>query len=183
MRSAVGSKRDHFAVEDRFTRSELSDRLHDFRHRRRDVAKVACEHADVIAALVDLNARAIQLPLERHVTAKLIECLVHVIGRLRQHRLNRLKELDTETSQPGSPATSAALATGASVPAIITARRDGGRADVGCPGDGIDEDRFERPLPQLACQQADDEVLFRACGLPKKFAKPLVAQRPLRRRP
>ena len=99
MRSAVGSKGDHFAVEDRFACGELSDRRHDFRHRRRDVAQVTCEHADVIAALVHLNARAVQLPLERHVTAKLIECLVHVIGRLRQHRLDRLKELDTETSQ------------------------------------------------------------------------------------
>ena len=123
-----------------------------------------------------LDPRAIELPLDRHVTAKLIERLVHVIGRLRQHRLDGLKELDTETSQ-------ARFAGNECRPGDWRKRAghhhrppDGGGADVCCPGDCIDEDRFECPLPQLACQQSDDEVLFRACGLPQEFAKPLVAR-------
>jgi hypothetical protein len=90
--------------------------------------------------------------------------------------LNRLKELDTESSEsrfardecgPGNRGERAGHHHRTSY---------GSRADVGCLGYRIDEYRFEGSLPQLAGQHPDDEVLFRARGSPHQVAKPFIAR-------
>jgi len=56
---------DRFAVEhDLVSRHRACDR-HGFRNRRRDVAEVARVHAHLVADFVQLDARAIELVLER----------------------------------------------------------------------------------------------------------------------
>ena len=61
-----GAERDRLAVEDERARpGRARDRLDDLRDPVGDVGEVAREHADVVAEPVDLDARAVELPLDR----------------------------------------------------------------------------------------------------------------------
>ena len=106
---------------------------------------------------------------------ELIECLLDVVRGLGQHRLNRLKELDTKSRETGFAAEKRRACDGRKRADHHHRPAYGGRADIACLGDGIHQDGFERPLAQLARQQADDEILLGACGSPKKLTKAFVA--------
>ena len=67
MRPPVRTKRDDLAVENQLAGRQRADELDDFRHRVGDVTQGPREHADLVAGLVHLNARAIQLVLQRGV--------------------------------------------------------------------------------------------------------------------
>ena len=99
--AAVAAEGNDFAVHDQIAHVERAHRVHDLGDGRCHVAQIAREHANLIAALVDLDTCAIELPLERDVVAQLSERIVHVFGRLREHRLNRLKQLHTEVGKAG----------------------------------------------------------------------------------
>ena len=80
---------------------ERSHGIDDFGNGGRHVAQIPREDPNLVAALVRLDARAVQLPLERDVVVQLHQRLAHVVGWLRQHRLNRLKQLDAEPGETG----------------------------------------------------------------------------------
>ena len=77
-----------------------AQRLDDLGHGGGHVAQRAREHADVVAGLVHLNARAIELPLERGV-ADAAERILDVVGRIGEHRLHRPHQLHAEARQTG----------------------------------------------------------------------------------
>jgi len=76
-------------------------RLDDLRNRRCDVVQPPGEDPHLAAGLVDLDARPVQLELERRI-AHPAESLVQVLGRLREHRLHRTEQLDPVAVQPGA---------------------------------------------------------------------------------
>ena len=177
MRCAVGPQRDHFAVHDRLVDGQHAHRRDDLGDGGRHVPKVAREHPDLVAALVDLDAGAIQLPFERGLILQLCESRIDVVGRLRQHRLHRLEDLNAEPGEavfaadqgrPGHRSERASHHDGSSY---------GGARDVRGLCHGINQHGFERALPQLARQQTDDEVLFGAGGSPKERAELFEARR------
>ncbi len=85
MRTPRGRERDGLAIQHELCRRERSRGLRDLGDRGGHVIEVAREYAHLIALLVKLDARAIHLPFERELTRQLFECLVHILGGLRQH--------------------------------------------------------------------------------------------------
>jgi hypothetical protein len=65
MRRAVAAKRNRFAIEDDVARGQRPCGLDDLGDRRADIAKVARVDVDLVAGLVHLDARAIELEFER----------------------------------------------------------------------------------------------------------------------
>ena len=99
--------------------------------------------------------------------AQFDQCAVHVVGRIRQHRLHRLERLEHECGQRILSACQRGNCDNGKV-----AGQHGGAAnfrsgDSGRSRDGVDEDALERALPELAEQQPRQEILFRAGVLPK----------------
>ncbi len=101
MRRAVRTERDDLAVHDQLGHRERSHGIDDFGNGRRDVAQIPREDTDLVAALVRLDPRAVQLPLEGDVVLQLHQRSVHVFRWLRQHRLNGLKQLNAERGETG----------------------------------------------------------------------------------
>jgi hypothetical protein len=64
-RRRVGAKRDRLAVEYQRLRAASAHQLDDLRHPRAHVVEVARVDAHLVARLVNLHARAVELPLER----------------------------------------------------------------------------------------------------------------------
>ena len=92
-RRTAGRQRDRLAVEDQLARRHALQRLDDFGHRCRDIVQVARVDLDLVAGLVDLNARAVDLPFERR-GAQARQRIGDVVGRLREHRLHRPMQCD-----------------------------------------------------------------------------------------
>ena len=64
MRAPVGAQGDHLAVEDRGAHGQRQRGLDDLGHARGDVVERAREDGHVVAVAVDLDARAVELPLD-----------------------------------------------------------------------------------------------------------------------
>src|SRR5437588_499683 len=71
------------------------------RQRPGDLVEAAREYADFALLLVQLDARAIELVLERCL-AEPVQCLAGALGRLREHWRQRTKELDRHSGEGGS---------------------------------------------------------------------------------
>ena len=155
-----GRERDRLAVEDQLARRQRPHRLDDLRHRGGDVVQVAGEDAHLVAGLVDLDARAVELPLERG-------------GAERGERVARRRPPASRAS--AAPAAAAGSRTArarprlrsapparprASPPANIAARRTVGRGQLRRLRDRVEHHAFERALPQLADDQPREEVLL-----------------------
>ena len=113
---------------------------------------------------MDLHARAIHLKLQGRL-AQLVHRVRNSPGRLREHRLQRPKQLDVIPSQiarfkrrPGNAADVAGQHYGAPDPF---------RSDSGRLRHGIQHHALERALPQLARDQPGKEALFRLGGAHK----------------
>ena len=87
-------------------------------------SRVRVKTRDVVAGAVHLHADAVELPLDRG-RADPVERGVEVLGRLREHRLERPAELEPEGGEPVAPPSSAAAATAPRSPRSISARRTG----------------------------------------------------------
>ena len=79
--------------------------------------------------------------------------VVDVVGRLREHRRERLEQRDREARRPSSPFVIAGAATAAMPPATIAARRTSRDRQSGGARDRLDHQALERALAQLAEQQ------------------------------
>jgi hypothetical protein len=180
VRRAVRFQGDDLAVEDRFAYGQRAHVLDDLGDRSRDLAQVAREHPDVIAGLVDLNASAIELPFEREIVRDGGPGLVEIGGRLRQHRLDRLKDLNGESLQPRLAVDERRVRHRRKRAGHHRRSPDSGRGYVARAGHRFEQHAFERALSELAHQQPGQEVLFLAGG----FAQQIAQQaRPLSRRP
>jgi hypothetical protein len=159
VRCPVRPQGNRFAIEHKLTRLDCPPRFDHFGNCRGDITQIACVDLDVVAALVHLNSRAIELVLERRF-AQIAERLLNVNGRFGQHRLDRLEELEAEPRQvvlcigedcardrsegPGQH--------GGAANAIAGNRRGA--------GDRLDEHTFQCTLPQFAGDEANQKVLF-----------------------
>ena len=157
-----------------------SDRIgiDDFGNGRRDVAQIPREDTDLVAALVRLDPRAVQLPLEGDVVVQLHQRSVHVFRRLRQHRLNGLKQLDAEGGETGFAVHDCRACDRGERARHHHRAANRGSVDAARFGDRFDQHTLERALTKLAEQQPDDEVLFSAGGAAQQIAKPLLRVQP-----
>ncbi len=149
----------------------------DFWHGGRDVAKVPREHAYVGAALVHLDPRAVQFPFERDVAVQLIEGLVHVRHRLREHRLHRLKHADAKAGEAGLAVDQGGARHGSERAGHHRGSPQRRRVDAARPRDGFDEHAFEGALTELSEEEPADEVLLGASCPAQKIAKTLLTRR------
>ena len=98
VRSAVGLQSDRFAVEDQLRRLDRTQRVDDLGRRGRHVVAIAREDAHLVGRLVYLHPRSVELPLER-CAAEHAESLGDVVRGLREHRRDRLHQLEGESPQ------------------------------------------------------------------------------------
>jgi hypothetical protein len=126
---------------------------------------------------IHLDARAVQFPFERQVLPEPVERLFNIGRRLRQHRLNRLKELDAECGKSGLARDESGLRDRRERAGHHHRAAYRGRADLARLRHRIHENSFKCALAQLAGQETDDKILLGAGGLTKEIAKALVARR------
>ena len=88
VRSTARRERDRLAVEHELLRAHRARRVGDLRNRRGHVVEASREDAHVVALLVDLDPRAVHLPLERDVAREVRQRFVDVGRHLREHRLD-----------------------------------------------------------------------------------------------
>ena len=155
-----GTKRDHLAVEDQPLRRQRAHGLDDLRHGGGHVVQRAREDAHLVAGLVHLDARAVELVLERGV-AEIGQRLVDVGAPSRRASAAPAAAAGGETrrARPRRSA-SAARATGARSPASIAARRTRAAGRPAARATASTHHALERALAQLAEEQPHQERLL-----------------------
>ena len=104
-RPARGVERHHLAVQDERPGRQLAPRdLDDVGQAPRDVAEAPGPDGDAVAVLVELDARAVVLVLERRAAAVRGERLVEVGGQLGEHGQERHAHARGRRLQGGRPA-------------------------------------------------------------------------------
>jgi hypothetical protein len=155
---AILAQRNRLAVEHELARAACAHGLDQLRHGRRDLVQPARVDAHDVALAVHLHARAVQLVVERG-AVQARQCVLHVVGRLREHRLQRPEQLHAERAARRAAgergACDVAQAAGVLRSAPHIGERQSGRAR-----DGIGHDALERALPQLTPDEACEEVLL-----------------------
>src|SRR4051812_33326071 len=158
---------DGLAVEEDLARGEGLDGLDQLGHGSRDLVAAAGVDADLVPRLVDLDAGAVELELQRGL-AQTVERLGDVPRRLREHRLERPEELEPEAREPGpalgqhGPRHLRQPARQHERPAHLVRRhlRRGGQR--------LGHEAREGPLAELAEDQAHEEILLLAGGAGEK---------------
>ncbi len=162
-RAAVRRERQRLAVQHQLAGGQRRGGGDDLRHRGGYLVALAAVDAHRLALLVDLHAGAVELVLQDGL-GHLREGVVQVRRRLRQHRHERAKELELERVEPG-----AALGAGdgcdlgdvAAQHVRAAHARDG---DVEGHGEGVQHQRLQRALAQLAEQEPrEPALLVRRC--------------------
>src|SRR6266550_4883426 len=120
-----------------------------------------------------LNSNPVELVLEGGGT-KLCQRLLHVRGRLGEHRLDRPEQLDLEAGH-------VAAGHGAEVARQHRGAADLTRGEIARFGDGFDHDPLERTLAQLAGQEPEEKVLLFGGGTGEEITEQalLFARGPL----
>jgi hypothetical protein len=180
LRCAARAEHDRLAVDDQLARCERTHRIDQLRHGRGHVVEVARVDAHLVAGLVHLHARAVELPFERG-RAERGERRSHVVGRRGQHRLHRLQQADREAGEPGR-----AVAERRCGDSLEPARDHRGAAHLGGRqrargGDRVEHHAFERALAQLADDQAHEEVALGGVGAREQRLELLRPRRRARR--
>ena len=170
VRGAVGPERDRFAVQDDLARRQPADDVHHFRHGGGHVAEVAREHLHDVARFVHLDARAVQLVLERGF-AEFGERGVHVGRRVGQHRLHRLEDLPGEARERRITLDERRSCHRRERAGEHRGAAHAGGGDPRGAGDRFQQHPFERALPQLAKQQANEELLLVARRASEQLAQ------------
>ncbi len=170
LRPAVGPQDDGFAVEQDVACRHRAHDLDHFRHRDCHIPEVARIHANLVADLVRLDAGAVELVLERGF-AQIGQRGANVGGRVGEHRLDRLERLQDESLQgrlaltEGGAGDRCDRAGEHRRPAYLR------RGQAGRPRDRVNQNAFERPLPDFAEQQSRDEILLVARRPPEQIAQ------------
>jgi hypothetical protein len=161
---SVGAQCDHLAVQNQLRRRQAAHHLHDFRNGVGHLPQIAREDLDLVAGFVHLNARAVELPFDRHIAIEVREGFVDVGRGLRQHRLHGTKELDVEARQlvhlPGERGTGDRRQR----PGHHDGPADGRGRHLGGLRHRLGQHGFERALPQFAEEQPDQEILLAGRG-------------------
>jgi hypothetical protein len=89
VRPAVGSQRDRLAIENDFASRQLLYEPRNLRNRGGHIVEAARIDMNRVAALVNLDARTIHLPLEHDIFAQLLQRFANIGRRLRQHGRDR----------------------------------------------------------------------------------------------
>ena len=173
-RTAVRAKRDDLAVQDDLAGRQGARDLDHLGHGGRDVAQVARVRAHLVARLVHLDARAIELVLECRIVHA-CERVADVLRGVGQHRLHGLEDLD---GKPIERLRAVVQSSGGDLCEAAGHHRRtahaGGR-QASRARDGLDEHTLECSLPQLAEEQAYEEVLFLGRRAREQLAKDLHA--------
>ncbi len=162
-RGAVRPQGDRLAVEEELARGERLDGLDQLRHGWGDLVAAAGVDADLVPRLVDLDAGAVELQLQRRL-AEAVERLGDVPRRLGEHRLEGAEELEMEAGEAGPPLGEDGarhlrqLAGEHERPAHLVGRH------LRRHGEGLGHQPGKGPLAQLAVDQAHEEVLLVAGG-------------------
>ena len=94
----VGPEGDGLALHHQLAGRQRPCPLDDLGHARGDVLEMAREDPDLVARLVHLDARAVDLVLERGL-AQPLQGLLHVLGRVREHGSHRLEDAQGEAGR------------------------------------------------------------------------------------
>jgi hypothetical protein len=171
MRATGGGEGNRLTVKDCLARRQRAHCFDDFRHGTRHIVQRARVDAHFVARLVNLDAPAIHFPFKRNGTIELLESLSHARSGLREHWGDGGEQRELEARErihslehrdPGD---------------LTEIRRKHRRAAHACNGqirrggDGIHHHARERTLPQLADQQAHEELLLRRDCEPKELAQ------------
>ena len=156
VRPTVGAQRDRLAVEDQPLGGKRAHQLDHLGHRPGDVAQAARVDRDLGAILVHLDARAVELELERRL-AELLHPLGQVVAGRGQHRLERPEQAHAEPVEPGL----AFLERRARDFAGRSRDHDGvphpPLGQAGGRDDPLLHHSFESALTELAAEQSDEE--------------------------
>jgi hypothetical protein len=168
MRRARRLKRDHLAVDDEFAaRRRARDRNH-FRNRVGDFLQGPREDVDVVAGLVDLDARAIELLFHQRI-AGVAERLLQIRRRFSQHRMHGPQQLHREPCERRLTIDDDCARNRREVARHHHRAPQRGRTYTCRLRDRIDHDALERALPQLTVQQSHEKILFGPRGARKKI--------------
>jgi len=156
---AVGPERDRLAVEHDRAGVERRDPLDDLGHSVGDVGEVPRERSDAVARSMNLDPRAVELPLHRGRRA-LGERLREVGGGLGEHRLDRLERAEPEPGEAGGSVRERRAGDRSEVRAEHQRAPDGRRRDLRGPSHRLQHQALERALPHLAGEQTAEEPLL-----------------------
>ena len=96
--SAARSQGHHLPVENHVARGKRASQGHDFGNGDRHVPQVSREHAHLVVDFVHLDARAVEFVFERRL-AERRHRIADIGGRIREHRLDRLKRPEKEARE------------------------------------------------------------------------------------
>ena len=171
---APGLEHDGLAVEDQRLRARALDSGYDLGSGGRHVVAGARIDAHVLSAFVCLHAGAVELPLERR-HGNACHRVGDVIGRLRQHRGEWLKERDRVAAQTGRAVGQCARCHGGNSAGDHRRPAHCLRGHASSRGDSFDHEPVERTLAQLAQQQARQKFPFARHGSCEKRAQEAAA--------
>ncbi len=170
IRRAVRPQRDHLAVQDGLASGERPRHLDHLRHGVRHVPQAPGVDAHLVALFVHLDPGPVELVLQRGLT-QLRERRVHVLRRLREHRLDRPEQLDPEPREgPRAPGEGRL----SHEPQVSGGHHRAPHALAGDPrgaGGRLDRHALQRPLAQLAQHQAGQETLLARRGTGEQVAE------------
>ena len=166
---------EHLAVQHELRLGQGQRGLDQLGDRGGHLVQLAREHADLVAAAVDLDPGAVELPLEGG-AAQLAEGGGGALGAAGQHGLDRPQELHAEAAERRATHGQGRRGDLAQLAAQHGGSAHLGRREVGCAGDRLDQDALEGALAQLADDEAPEEVLLLGRGAGEQGRQGLEAR-------
>jgi hypothetical protein len=149
-RPAAGAEDDRFAVGDHASRRQRARRRDELGRERRDVVEPARIQPHVIAVFVDLDAKPVELELERGLAAQARKGSFGIVGGLREHRHHRPEQREPEATDFGGTAVERGRRDLAEIAGEhVRAAHDLG-VEVGRLRDRLDDHAVERAVAHLA---------------------------------
>ena len=158
-RPAVLIERERLAVEDHVGHRQAARDLDDLGHAVRDIGEVASEHPHLVARPVHLDARAVELVLDRRL-ADLLDRRGRGRGGCREHRLHGPAHDEPDRLELARRAGEGEPRGLAEVAREHRRTAHDLTGSVGGPRDRVGHDALERARAHLAEEHPRDEVLF-----------------------
>ena len=127
---------------------------------RADLVERAREEAHLVTVLVDLDARAVQLRLEGGRSTEIVERLLDRARRLREHRRERAADLEPERVERAGASAHRRCSDRGQITTKHRRTTDLACLDASRRRDRVDHHAGERPLAQIAREQAAQEDLL-----------------------